>query len=124
MPLFILILYIGTFFFLSPVLALLLARLIKFLSRSLNTLDFIPPTVLAMVFLFAYLAYVFGSPEILGAFTVGLALSRRFALPFGLFLKTDEHMAELIEKNPETPCLGHDAYILCICRSSVKSEGN
>jgi Kef-type K+ transport system membrane component KefB len=96
--LFILILYIGTFFFLSPVLALLLARLIKFLSRSLNTLDFIPPTVLAMVFLFAYLAHVFGSPEILGAFTVGLALSRRFALPFGLFLKTDEHMAELIEK--------------------------
>lgn len=93
-----LILYIGTFFIFSPVIALLMARFIKWLSHKLRTLDFIPATVLAVVFLFAYLAHVFGSPEILGAFTVGLALSRRFALPFGVFLKTDEHMAEMIEK--------------------------
>ncbi len=93
-----LILYIGTFFLISPVIAILMARLIRGLSNKLRTLDFIPATVLAVVFLFAYLAYVFGSPEILGAFTVGLALSRRFALPFGAFLKTDEHMAEIIEK--------------------------
>lgn len=92
-----LILYIGTFFLLSPIIALLMARLIRGLSNKLRTLDFIPATVLAVVFLFAYLAHVFGSPEILGAFTVGLALSRRFALPFGVFLKTDEHMAEMIE---------------------------
>lgn len=93
-----LIFYIGTFFLISPVIAILMAKLIRGLSNKLQTLDFIPATVLAMVFLFAYLAHVFGSPEILGAFTVGLALSRRFALPFGVFLRTDEHMAEIIEK--------------------------
>ncbi|MDW8096297.1 MAG: cation:proton antiporter, partial [Aquificaceae bacterium] len=36
-------------------------------------------------------------PEILGAFTAGLALSRRFALPFAVFLKTDERMAYKVE---------------------------
>lgn len=92
-----LVLYIATFFIFSPILARLLAYLIQLLSRRLGTEDFIPPTVVATVFLFAFLAHEVGSPEILGAFTAGLALSRRFALPFALFLKTDERMAHKIE---------------------------
>ncbi len=92
-----LVLYITTFFILSPILAQILARVIKILSQKLKTEDFIPPTVIALVFLFAFLAHEVGSPEILGAFTAGLALSRRFALPFAMFLKTDEKMAHKIE---------------------------
>ncbi len=92
-----LILYITTFFIFSPILAQIMARLISLLSRKLKTEDFIPPTVIATIFLFAFLAHEVGSPEILGAFTAGLALSRRFAIPFALFLKTDEKMAHKIE---------------------------
>ncbi|MFN3471404.1 MAG: cation:proton antiporter, partial [Aquificaceae bacterium] len=92
-----LILYIATFFIFSPILAQVMARLISLLSRKLRTEDFIPPTVIATVFLFAFLAHEVGSPEILGAFTAGLALSRRFAMPFAVFLRTDEKMAHKIE---------------------------
>jgi Kef-type K+ transport system membrane component KefB len=92
-----LILYIGSFFVFSPILAQILARVIQLLSRKLGTMDFVPPAVLSMVLFFAFLAHEVGSPEILGAFTAGLALSRRFAIPFAQFLKTDERMAEKIE---------------------------
>ncbi len=92
-----LMLYIATFFILSPILARIFARLIQVLSSALGTEDFIPPAVLSVVFFFAFLAHTVGSPEILGAFTAGLALSRRFSLPFAVFLKTDEKMAHKIE---------------------------
>ncbi|GBC88541.1 Na(+)/H(+)-K(+) antiporter GerN [bacterium HR13] len=93
-----LILYIATFFILSPIIAQALAKIIQHLSKVLGTEDFIPPTVVAVIFLFAYLAHQVGSPEILGAFTAGLALSRRFALPFAVFLRTDEKMAHKVEQ--------------------------
>lgn len=92
-----LILYIATFFIFSPIFAQIMARVISILSRKLRTEDFIPPTVVATIFLFAFLAHEVGSPEILGAFTAGLALSRRFAVPFAMFLRTDEKMAHKIE---------------------------
>jgi len=93
-----LILYITVFFILSPILAQILAKVIQTLSVVLRTEDFIPPVVVSLIFLFAFLAHKVGSPEILGAFTAGLALSRRFYLPFALFLKTDEKMAHKIEQ--------------------------
>jgi Kef-type K+ transport system membrane component KefB len=93
-----LILYITVFFILSPILAQILAKVIQTLSAVLRTEDFIPPVVVSLIFLFAFLAHKVGSPEILGAFTAGLALSRRFYLPFALFLKTDEKMAHKIEQ--------------------------
>ncbi len=92
-----LVLYIATFFIFSPILAQIMARIISMLSRKLKTEDFIPPTVVATIFLFAFLAHEVGSPEILGAFTAGLALSRRFAIPFAMFLRTDEKMAHKVE---------------------------
>ncbi|MCS7262924.1 MAG: cation:proton antiporter [Aquificaceae bacterium] len=92
-----LVLYIAVFFIFSPILAQILGKIISLLSKGLGTEDFIPPTVVATIFLFAFLAHEMGSPEILGAFTAGLALSRRFALPFALFLKTDEKMAHKVE---------------------------
>jgi len=92
-----LILYIATFFLLAPILAQFMAKFIKILAEKLATIDFIPPTILSMVFFFAYLSHKFGSPEILGSFTAGMALSRRFVIPFATFLKPDEKMTEKIE---------------------------
>ncbi len=92
-----LVVYIVIFFLLAPFMAQLVAKLIQVMSRALRTDDFIPPTVIALVFFFAYLSHVFHVEAILGAFTAGLALSRRFALPFTLFLRIDDRMAQKVE---------------------------
>jgi Kef-type K+ transport system membrane component KefB len=44
----------------------------------------IPTTIVSLVLFFAWLAHVVGAPELLGGFAAGLALSRRFFLPFGI----------------------------------------
>ncbi|SHK54929.1 cation:proton antiporter [Thermocrinis minervae] len=92
-----LILYIAIFFFFSPLLAKIMANFIQIIARRLGTMDFVPSTVMAMVFFFAYLSHLFQMEAILGAFTAGLALSRNFSLPFANILRTDEHMAQKIE---------------------------
>lgn len=92
-----LILYIAIFFFFSPLLAKIMANFIQIIARRLGTMDFVPSTVMAMVFFFAYLSHLFQMEAILGAFTAGLALSRNFSLPFADILRTDEHMAQKIE---------------------------
>ncbi|MBS1214304.1 MAG: sodium:proton antiporter [Proteobacteria bacterium] len=45
----------------------------------------------------AWLAHAMGAPELLGGFAAGLALSRRFFLPFGLALRHDPVFAGRIE---------------------------
>jgi len=40
---------------------------------------------------------VVAAPQLLGGFAAGLALSRRFFLPFGAAIRTDEHFAHQIE---------------------------
>ncbi|MCX7737899.1 MAG: cation:proton antiporter [Hydrogenothermaceae bacterium] len=85
-----LVFYIATFFLISPLLAKIIAKMINIFSLKLRSEEFIPVAIMSMIFLFAYLSYEVGSPEILGAFTVGLALSRRFILPFAAFLRIEE----------------------------------
>ncbi|MFW2441082.1 MAG: cation:proton antiporter, partial [Arenicellales bacterium] len=46
---------------------------------------------------FAWLAYAIGAPELLGGFAAGLALSRRFFLPFGIALSNDPQFSRRIE---------------------------
>ncbi len=74
--------YLFTFFLLAPVFAYFLGATIHLLSKRLRSLNFVPSTVFALILLLAYLAHKFGAPEILGAFTAGLAFSKRFSLPF------------------------------------------
>jgi Kef-type K+ transport system membrane component KefB len=47
----------------------------------------IPTTLVALVLAFAGFAHVVGAPELLGGFTAGIALSRRFFLPLGVALR-------------------------------------
>ncbi len=57
----------------------------------------IPTTVVSLVLFFAWLSHAVGAPELLGGFAAGLALSRRFFLPFGLTLQTDPAFVERID---------------------------
>lgn len=94
-----LILYIGTFFLFAPVVGKIFAYLVSALSKKLNTLDFVPPVVVAIILLFAFAAHEIGSPEILGAFTAGIAFSRRFTIPFAMAFQADKQIIHKIEES-------------------------
>ncbi len=79
--------FVAIFFVLAPVLAKIFSEGIQFLDSKLSNSGVIPTTVVALVLFFAWLAHLFGAPELLGGFAAGLALSKRFFLPFGLAMK-------------------------------------
>ncbi|MGC8795966.1 cation:proton antiporter [Thermodesulfovibrio sp.] len=51
-----LILYIGTFFLFAPIIGKIFAYLISFITKKLNTLDFVPPVIIAIILVFAFAA--------------------------------------------------------------------
>jgi len=82
--------FIAIFFVLAPLAAKLISLLIRhFENISLNP-GLIPTAMISLVLFFAWLAHEVGAPEILGGFAAGLALSRRFFLPFGTALHSDD----------------------------------
>jgi len=90
---------ITIFLLLAPVAAKLLAKVIqKFEARS-EIPGMIPSTIVALLLLFAWIAHAAGAPELLGGFTAGLALARRFSLPFAAELRKqgDESFAHRLE---------------------------
>jgi len=91
------LLFIGAFFILAPVAAKLISLIIKRFDDVSGTPGLLPTTIVSLVLFFAWLAYVLGAPELLGGFAAGLALSRRFFLPLGIALRTDERFALRIE---------------------------
>lgn len=94
-----LVLYIGTFFLFAPIIGKIFAYFVSSLSKKLNTLDFVPPVVVAIILLFAFAAHEIGSPEILGAFTAGIAFSRRFTIPFAAAFQADKAIIHKIEES-------------------------
>ncbi|WJW76312.1 cation:proton antiporter [Thiohalobacter sp. IOR34] len=91
------LLFVGAFFVLAPVAARLISLLIKHFDSLSDTPGLLPTTIVSLVLFFAWLADALGAPELLGGFAAGLALSRRFFLPFGIALRTDEAFAHRIE---------------------------
>jgi len=80
------------FLTLAPVLAKSFSYLIhKFHGKDLVP-GYIPTIIISLILLFAYLSHLAGAPAILGSFAAGIALSRRFFLPFGAFLNTNEKL--------------------------------
>lgn len=89
--------FVGAFFVLAPIAAKSISLVIKHFDDVSGIPGLIPTTIVSLVLFFAWLAHVMGAPELLGGFAAGLALSRRFFLPFGLALRTDEKFANKIE---------------------------
>jgi len=88
------ILYVGGFVILAPVLAKLASPLLKHFHKQSQTPGLIPTVLVSMVLIFAVLAHFVGAPYILGGFVAGIALSRRFFLPFAAALKTDPEFVQ------------------------------
>lgn len=89
--------FVAVFFVLAPVAAKLMSTVIQHVNTTTEIPGLIPTTIVSLVLLFAWLAHFMGAPELLGGFAAGLALSRRFFLPFGVALHADPSFAERIE---------------------------
>jgi len=91
------LLFVIMFFVIAPVAAKVMSVLIRRFDSVSAIPGMIPTTIVSLVLFFAWLAHVLGAPELLGGFAAGLALSRRFFLPFGIALHADEKFAGRIE---------------------------
>lgn len=92
------LLFIGVFFALATPMAKLLSLVIHRFDTASEIPGLIPTTIVALVLFFAWLAHAVGAPELLGGFAAGLALSRRFFLPFGISIRTDADFAHRVEE--------------------------
>lgn len=87
------------FLVLAPLLAKTLSFIIhKFHGKHLVP-GYIPTIIISLILLFSYLSHLVGAPAILGSFAAGIALSRRFFLPFGAFLSTNETLLKDVQSN-------------------------
>ncbi|MDH5395514.1 MAG: cation:proton antiporter, partial [Gammaproteobacteria bacterium] len=91
------LIFVGAFFFLAPLAAKIISHLISRYDSISETPGLIPTMIVSLVLFFAWLAHEIGAPELLGGFAAGLALSRRFFLPFGIALHTHDGFAQRIE---------------------------
>ncbi|WP_126453333.1 cation:proton antiporter [Sulfuriflexus mobilis] len=91
------LMFVGAFFVLAPVAAKMVSLLIKRFDAVSGIPGLLPTTIVSLVLFCAWLAHALGAPELLGGFAAGLALSRRFFLPMGIALHTDELFAHRIE---------------------------
>ncbi len=89
--------FILLFFVLAPVAARLITVLIRHVDDASELPGLIPTAMVSLVLFFAWLAHAMGAPELLGGFAAGLALSRRFFLPFGIALRTQPEFSMRIE---------------------------
>jgi len=80
------LIFIAIFMMLAPIVAKLLAETIGRYDKQSKIEGLIPTTIVTLVLFFAWLAHLVGAPALLGGFAAGLALSRRFFLPFGAAL--------------------------------------
>lgn len=91
------LLFIGTFFAVAPIAAKLMSVYIKRIDQVSEIPGLIPTTIVSLVLFFSWVSHTLGAPELIGGFAAGLALSRRFFMPFGLTISTDKDFAETIE---------------------------
>ena len=91
-------LFMGVFFLLAPTLAKSLSYVIRRWEDVSEIPGMVPTTILSMVLFLAWLSHELGIPELLGGFATGLALSRRFFLPFGVALKADPEFSSHVHE--------------------------
>jgi Kef-type K+ transport system membrane component KefB len=92
-------LFIGLFFVMAPLAAKLISYLIHHYHRVTQIPGLVATSIVSLVLVFAWLARFVGAPELLGGFAAGLALSRRFFLPFGIALAQDHRFADEVERD-------------------------
>jgi Kef-type K+ transport system membrane component KefB len=91
------VIFIVVFFALATPTARLLSLLMRRFEAKSEIPGLIPVAIVSLVLFYAWLAHAVGAPELLGGFAAGLALSRRFFLPFGIAIRTERAFADTVE---------------------------
>jgi len=94
--------FILLFLLIAPAFANFISTFMKKFDEHQKVPGFIPTVIISLIAIFAYFSHLFGAPEILGSFAAGIALSRRFILPFGMGLRNDEIFLDKV-KNAISP---------------------
>jgi Kef-type K+ transport system membrane component KefB len=90
-------LFIFLFIILAPIAAKLISSIIKYYEGHSEIPGLLPTTIVSLILFFAWLAHEVGAPELLGGFAAGLALSSRFALPWGKFFHIHQEFSHKVE---------------------------
>ena len=83
------LLFMTVFFMIAPTVAKTISYVISRWESVSEIPGIVPTTIVSLVLFLAWLSHALGIPELLGGFATGLALSRRFFIPFGAALKAD-----------------------------------
>jgi Kef-type K+ transport system membrane component KefB len=92
------LLFMVVFFLIAPAMAKSISYIIHRWEKVSEIPGMIPTTVVSLVLFLAWISHAVGIPELLGGFATGLALSRRFFLPFGVALKADPKFSKRVNK--------------------------
>jgi len=87
------------FLILAPILAKSLSFMIHKYHHKHLVPGYFPTIIISLILLFAYLSHLVGAPAILGSFAAGVALSRRFFLPFGAMLGTNVKLLNEVKRD-------------------------
>lgn len=91
-------LFICAFFIIAPIVAKLVSLMIRYYDERAGRPEILITAIFSLVLFFAWLAHQIGAPEIMGGFAAGLALSRRFFLPFGIALRQSDKFDAKLEQ--------------------------
>ena len=92
------ILFMVVFFLVAPTVAKAISYLIRRYEPQSTLPGLVPTTIVSLVLFLAWLSHAIGIPELLGGFATGLALSRRFVIPFGIALRVDEDFSNHVHQ--------------------------
>ncbi len=92
------LLFMVIFLLIAPALAKAVSYLISRLEPSSMIPGIVPTTIVSLVLFLAWLSHAIGIPELLGGFATGLALSRRFFIPFGIALSKDQDFSSHVHQ--------------------------
>lgn len=87
------------FLLIAPAAANLFSNQLRKLSLHERVPGMLPTMIIALILLLSYLSGQLGAPEILGSFAAGIALSRRFFLPFGLGLQENPEFLKKVQSS-------------------------
>jgi len=90
---------IVAFFVLAPVAAKLIAYIMGHYRQLAQLPGLVATMIVSLILLSAWAAHGLGAPELLGGFTAGVALSRRFVLPLGISLRREARFSQEVERD-------------------------
>lgn len=87
------------FLVIAPILAKALSTVIHSYHSKHLVPGYFPTIIISLILLFSYLSHLIGAPAILGSFAAGVALSRRFFLPFGTMLRANDQLLYEVKRD-------------------------